>query len=171
MYLAVDIKDAADVSVTLEAESLEFAAKGGDDGAAYAFTLTFFAPIKRESSKWSTKRRPEFLLRKDAEETWPKLQKEGKLPWVKVDWQKWVESDEEDEKGGFDDSGMDGMDFSAVTAEDAAGSDDDDDILADLDEDIAIETDEEEVAQAAGGEAMPTPSGAPEPTGPPPREG
>merc|ERR1711972_1019619 len=96
--------------------------RGGDDSAAeeYEFALNLFAPIRREESKWSTKRCPEFFLRKSTEESWPRLQKEGKIPWIKVDWSKWADSDEEDEKGGFDTAameGMEGFDFSGVSQE------------------------------------------------------
>mmetsp|Transcript_19715 Transcript_19715/g.35924 ORF Transcript_19715/g.35924 Transcript_19715/m.35924 type:complete len:138 (+) Transcript_19715:209-622(+) len=105
---------------------------------------TFFAAIRREESKWSTKRFPVFFLRKEAEATWPRLQREGKLPWVKVDWAKWADSDEEDEKGAFDTAGMEEADFSALDEKDVEGSDDRDSILADLDEDIEVETEDDE---------------------------
>eukprot|EP00933_Yihiella_yeosuensis_P052365 TRINITY_DN50407_c0_g1_i1.p1 TRINITY_DN50407_c0_g1~~TRINITY_DN50407_c0_g1_i1.p1 ORF type:complete len:187 (-),score=49.94 TRINITY_DN50407_c0_g1_i1:60-620(-) len=147
ILLTVDVKDAKDLRIKLEEQSLDFAAKAGEDGTEYSFQLELFEKIKREESKWNTKRCPEFLLRKNAEGTWPRLQKGGKLPWVKIDWGKWADSDEEDEKGGFDTGAMEkmeGLDFSGVSTEDAEGSDDDDDILADLDEDIAIETDDED---------------------------
>lgn len=144
VYLTVDVKDATDVQVRLEEGSLSFNARGGDAGSiAYSFDLEFFKPIQREKSKWSTKRCPEFCLRKQEEGGWDKLQKAGKLPWVKVDWGRWADSDEEDNKGAFDTDQMEGMDFSGVSLEDAEGSDDRDSILADLDEDIDITTDEE----------------------------
>ncbi|OLQ11167.1 hypothetical protein AK812_SmicGene5024 [Symbiodinium microadriaticum] len=64
-----------------------------------------------------------------------------------------ADSDEEDEKGAFDTSGLEGMDFSNLSPEEvegpkaqndgAGGSDDRDSILADLDEDVAVFTDEE----------------------------
>eukprot|EP00931_Biecheleriopsis_adriatica_P121826 TRINITY_DN96895_c0_g1_i1.p1 TRINITY_DN96895_c0_g1~~TRINITY_DN96895_c0_g1_i1.p1 ORF type:complete len:196 (-),score=54.66 TRINITY_DN96895_c0_g1_i1:48-587(-) len=143
VFVTVDIKDATDLRVELQEASLGFAAKSGEDGAAYAFQLELFAPIRREDSKSSNKRCPVFFLRKREESTWPKLQKGGKLPWVKIDWNKWAESDEEDDKGAFDTAEMQGMDFSGLTKEDVEGSDDRDSILADLDEDIAVFSDDE----------------------------
>merc|ERR1712194_962596 len=105
--------------------------------------VDFFAPIQRTASKWSTRRRPEFYLHKAEEKTWSRLQKEGKQQWIKVDWGKWADSDEEDEKGAFDTSAMEGMDFSSVDREEIDGvSDDRDSMLADLDEEIAVDTDE-----------------------------
>eukprot|EP00439_Symbiodinium_sp_Y106_P023417 s1212_g2.t2 len=143
VFVTVDVKDAKDVSVQLEDESLSFSARSGEDDVAYSFHLDLFAQIRREESKCSTKRCPVFCLRKGSQETWPRLQKSGKLPWVKIDWQKWADSDEEDEKGAFDTSGLEGMDFSNLSPEEVEGSDDRDSILADLDEDVAVFTDEE----------------------------
>eukprot|EP00434_Breviolum_minutum_P024868 symbB.v1.2.021963.t1/scaffold1930.1/size95793/5 len=139
VFVTVDVKDAADVHFQLEEQCLDFTAKGGEDGSAYAFHLDLYAPIRREESKFSTKRCPTFFLRKSSADTWPRLQKEGKLPWLKIDWNRWADSDEEEEKGAFDT----GMDFGDLTKEDVEGSDDRDSILADLDEDIAVLTDEE----------------------------
>ena len=135
------------MKIQLEHESLDFSAQSGEDGALYAFHLDFFSPIRREQSKWSTQRCPVFFLSKTTEDTWPKLQKGGKLPWVKIDWSRWADSDDEDEKGAFDTLDMQGMDFSAMTEQDVEGSDDGDSILADLDEDVAITTDDEMQAQ------------------------
>merc|ERR1719487_2768184 len=112
----------------------------------YEFALEFFAGIRREESKWSSKRCPEFFLRKDEEATWPRLNKGGKLQWVKIDWAKWADSDDEDQKGAFDTTEMEeAADFSGVSQEEVDGvSEDRDSILADLDEDIEVETDDEE---------------------------
>ncbi|CAE7587101.1 P23-2 [Symbiodinium natans] len=51
IFVTVDVKDAKDVSVQLEDESLNFSARGGEDGAAYSFNLDLFAPIRREAKK------------------------------------------------------------------------------------------------------------------------
>nr|ABA28992.1 p23 [Cladocopium sp. C3] len=138
VFVTVDIKDASDVHFQLEEACLDFAAKGGEDGSAYAFHLELYAPIRREDSKFSTKRCPMFFLRKSSADNWPRLQKEGKLPWVKIDWNRW-----EEDKGAFDTGDLEGMDFGGLSKEDVEGSDDRDSILADLDEDIAVLTDEE----------------------------
>ncbi|CAK9071285.1 unnamed protein product [Durusdinium trenchii] len=140
VFVTVDVKDAADVHFQLEESSLDFAAKGGEDGSAYAFHLDLYAPIRREESKFSTKRCPTFFLQKSSAESWPRLQKEGKLPWVKIDWHRWADSDDEDEKGAFDTGDLEGLDFEG---HEDNGSDDRDSLLADLDEDIAVFTDDE----------------------------
>mmetsp|Transcript_31023 Transcript_31023/g.72023 ORF Transcript_31023/g.72023 Transcript_31023/m.72023 type:complete len:184 (+) Transcript_31023:73-624(+) len=132
VYLTVDLKDVQDLKVTLEKDSLAFSGKAG--GSAYEFTLDFFAAVKTEESKWSSKRLIEFYLKKDAEETWPRLSK-AKMPWIKVDWSRWQDSDDEGEgKGAFDVDGMGDMSFGTG---DGRGpndfdSDDDEEILKDL---------------------------------------
>mmetsp|Transcript_42986 Transcript_42986/g.96710 ORF Transcript_42986/g.96710 Transcript_42986/m.96710 type:complete len:171 (-) Transcript_42986:33-545(-) len=143
IFLTVDIKDAKDLHVDLKEAGLKFAATGADNGFKYGFDLEFFAEINCESSKWKNKRCPEFYLRKKAVASWPRLQKQGKLVWVKVDWKRWADSDEEDEKGGFDVDDMEGLDFSNVPPDDELESDDGDELLADLDEEIAVETEDE----------------------------
>eukprot|EP00929_Paragymnodinium_shiwhaense_P021413 TRINITY_DN13971_c0_g1_i1.p1 TRINITY_DN13971_c0_g1~~TRINITY_DN13971_c0_g1_i1.p1 ORF type:complete len:182 (-),score=61.81 TRINITY_DN13971_c0_g1_i1:39-584(-) len=149
IYLVVDVQDAGDLKVDLGEASLEFHCRDSD-GNRFGFDLPLYSAIRRQDSKWSTKRCPEFFLRKEKDATWPRLQKEGKLQWVKVDWGKWADSDEEDEKGGFDTGDMQGLDFSGVSQQEVEeGSDDRDSILADLDEDIAITTDEEDAEPEA----------------------
>eukprot|EP00928_Gymnodinium_smaydae_P095834 TRINITY_DN8321_c0_g2_i1.p1 TRINITY_DN8321_c0_g2~~TRINITY_DN8321_c0_g2_i1.p1 ORF type:complete len:193 (+),score=63.62 TRINITY_DN8321_c0_g2_i1:85-579(+) len=144
VYVAVDIKDACDLHVSLEEASLDFRGSDGD-GASYGFVLEFYGSIQRQQSKWSSRRRPEFVLRKQKTGTWPRLSKESKLSWIKVDWSKWADSDEEDEKGAFDTNQMDGLDAGRSTAAEEESHDDEDDdkILADLDEDIELESDAE----------------------------
>eukprot|EP00971_Amphidinium_carterae_P257201 5106169-Amphidinium_carterae.2 len=87
----------------------------------------------------------------EAVASWPRLQKQGKLKWaaynghsaeLEVDWKRWADSDEEDEKGGghclrvmwkgpseladggFDVDDMEGLDFSNVPPDDELESDD-----------------------------------------------
>merc|ERR1719172_246871 len=119
------------MKVALDRETLSFSGKSGDN--AYAFDLEFNSPIKKDSSKYSTKRLVEFYLVKEEEGTWPSLQKSGKLSYVKVDWNKWADSDDEGEKGDFDLSGMGDMDFGDMMG--GGGMDDmdsDDEDLPDL---------------------------------------
>merc|ERR1711957_681419 len=109
-----------------------FSCKDSDGGTHYHFTLDLFKPIVRDKSKYSLKRCPEFFLRKQVSNTWDKLNKQGRLQWVKADWNRWADSDDEDEKGAFEIGGME-MDFNTVSKEEVDGSDDRDSILADLD--------------------------------------
>lgn len=48
---------------------------------------------------------------------WPKLQKGGKLNFLKVDFQKWVDEDEEEEEGQQPADPMGGLDFQSLMAQ------------------------------------------------------
>eukprot|EP00931_Biecheleriopsis_adriatica_P089116 TRINITY_DN63299_c0_g1_i1.p1 TRINITY_DN63299_c0_g1~~TRINITY_DN63299_c0_g1_i1.p1 ORF type:complete len:201 (+),score=55.15 TRINITY_DN63299_c0_g1_i1:72-605(+) len=123
VYLTIDLKEVQDMKVSLEADKLTFSGKVG--GSLYEFCLDFFAPIKKEESKWSTKRLIEFYLKKETEEAWTGLTKGKKPPFVKVDWKRWQDSDDEGEaKGDFDVNGMGDMNFGDMGAADEFDSDD-----------------------------------------------
>lgn len=132
VYVTIDLKEVQDMKVTLEKESLTFSGKVG--GSVYEFSLEFFAPIKKDDSKWSAKRLIEFCLKKEAEGDWTRLAKQ-KAPWIKVDWKRWQDSDDEGPpKGGFDTEGMGDMNFGDMFngGGDELDSDDDDEDLPDL---------------------------------------
>ncbi|CAJ1334844.1 unnamed protein product [Effrenium voratum] len=105
VYLTIDLNEAQDIKVSLDAEKLTFSGKA--HGNCYEFDMVFFAPIVKEESKWSTKRLIEFYLKKEKEGTWTNLSKK-KLPWVKVDWKRWQDSDDEAEEGKKDAWNLDG---------------------------------------------------------------
>lgn len=48
---------------------------------------------------------------------WPKLQKGGKLNFLKVDFQKWRDEDEEEEEGQQPADPMGGLDFQSLMAQ------------------------------------------------------
>ncbi|CAJ1390941.1 unnamed protein product [Effrenium voratum] len=106
VYLTIDLNEAQDIKVSLDAEKLTFSGKA--HGNCYEFDMDFFAPIVKEESKWSTKRLIEFYLKKEKEGTWTNLSKK-KLPWVKVDWKRWQDSDDEAEEGKKDAWNLDGL--------------------------------------------------------------
>ena len=80
----------------------------------YAFTLEPFASVVKAESKWNTRGRNVIftLAKADKEaEYWPRLTKDKtKNNLITVDWNKWVDEDEEDEApevgGDFDPSMM-----------------------------------------------------------------
>lgn len=109
-----------------------------------------------QASKYSTQRTVQFKLVKKEAKRWHKVSvADKKQHWLKCDWDKWVDSDEEDnvrmDMGDFDmDSmglgnmssmlggmgGMGGMDFSSLGGGgnfDGMGDSDDEDDLKDLD--------------------------------------
>ena len=88
--------------------------RGVSHEVTYGFTMEFFAGVVKEESKFNTKgRNPIITLAKADKEAeyWPRLTKEKvKNSRLTVDWNKWVDEDEEDaapEMGGdFDPSMM-----------------------------------------------------------------
>ncbi len=137
VWLTVEVFDADDIKFELKEDSLSFSCTSG--GKPYGFNLDLFKPVKVEESKYLKHRLVDICLRKAEEEDWPRLTKENKkLPWIKVDWSKWEDSDAEEEAapfdmsnmGGFGDFGMPGG-FSDFAGED---SDDEEDELPELTE-------------------------------------
>ncbi|CAE7542192.1 P23-1 [Symbiodinium sp. CCMP2456] len=131
VYLTIDLKEVQDIKVNLDADKMSFYGKVG--GSLYEFSLDFFAPIAKEESKWSTKRLIEFYLKKETEGSWTSLSKVKKLPWVKVDWKRWQDSDDEDEgkQNAWNLDGLGDMNFGDMGAD--AEYDSDDEELPDLD--------------------------------------
>mmetsp|Transcript_32872 Transcript_32872/g.71743 ORF Transcript_32872/g.71743 Transcript_32872/m.71743 type:complete len:166 (+) Transcript_32872:70-567(+) len=148
VYLTIDLKEVQDIKVKLEEDSLNFIGTVG--GSTYEVSIDFSAPIVKEESKWSTKRLIEFYLKKKDAETWNHLRKQGKANWVKVDWKKWQDSDDEREAsgGGFDLDGMGNMNFGDLAGgEQEFDSDDDDEDLPDLEPKDDEEDGKEDVKQ------------------------
>ncbi|XP_068658144.1 co-chaperone protein p23-1-like [Aristolochia californica] len=111
VFLTVELPDAKDVKVKLEAEG-KFLFSATRDGVLYEVDLELFDKINTEESKVSIGVRSIVYTIKKAESKWwaRLLKTEGKPPiFLKVDWDKWVEEEEEEGKTGLD---FDDMDFS-----------------------------------------------------------
>jgi len=117
IFVTIVLPDVTDETVELTGDKLTFKGKSG--GEDYDVELKFFAEVdpEKEGSKWAVgKRNILFHIMKKEEEgdSWTRLLEDKKLEKtnVKVDWDKYVDSDEETE--GFDTSAMGGgggMDF------------------------------------------------------------
>ena len=91
-----------------------FLNRGTSHGTNYGFTMEFFAAVVKADSKFNTKGRNPIITLAKAEtdgEYWPRLTKDKvKNSRITVDWNKWVDEDEEDEApemgGDFDPSMM-----------------------------------------------------------------
>mmetsp|Transcript_85714 Transcript_85714/g.229309 ORF Transcript_85714/g.229309 Transcript_85714/m.229309 type:complete len:152 (-) Transcript_85714:209-664(-) len=135
VLVTVELTNVADMKISLEEKKLDFS--GSSDGVAYAFSLSLFAPIDTSGSKYSTKRLVEIYLKKQSPDSWDKLA-EGKNPFVKCDWSKWADSDDEDEKPGFDTANMGAIDAGESNETDVPDVNSDV-ALDDLDEPLDIE--------------------------------
>jgi prostaglandin-E synthase len=112
VLITIALPDPIDPKINVDASGkLEFSAKAGADKTPYELDLELAGEIDNEKSKIQiTNRHILAVLEKKEPGYWDKLLKgKGKTPqYIKVDWSKWV--DEDEEKGEFDTSNM--QDFS-----------------------------------------------------------
>jgi len=125
LYLTIDVQDCKDpeISVSNDADKkcgrVVFKGKAhshatGPEEHQYELDLELFDEINQDDVKQHRTDRTItlFIGKKEEGPFWSRLLKaEGKAPlYVKADWDKWVDSDEEDEAPGL----MDGFDMSAL---------------------------------------------------------
>ncbi|KAL3359377.1 hypothetical protein AABB24_016109 [Solanum stoloniferum] len=115
VYLTVMLPDAKDAKVNLDPEGVfNFSASAGAGDRHYELKLELQDKVNVEESKISTGVRSIFCILQKAEPKWwtKLLRGDGKAPhYVKVDWDKWVDEDDEPDAGPGD-MDMNSMDFS-----------------------------------------------------------
>ncbi|XP_057549155.1 uncharacterized protein OsI_027940-like isoform X2 [Amaranthus tricolor] len=133
VYLTVMLPDAKNPKVNLGPEgTFTFTATGGADDSAYELTLDLFDKVNVEESKINYGVRSITCILEKAEmKRWNRLLRgDGKAPhYVKVDWDKWADEDEDNAPADFDLGGMDFSkfgDYAGGGGEDFDDSDDDD---------------------------------------------
>ncbi|XP_010556743.1 PREDICTED: uncharacterized protein OsI_027940-like isoform X3 [Tarenaya hassleriana] len=116
VFLTVQLADSKNTKVNLDPEGVfTFSANAGPENHVYELKLELHDKVNVEPSKINIGVRNIFCILEKAEpKRWEKLLRGGKPPhYVKVDWDKWV--DEDEEKGaGMGDLDMGGMDFSSL---------------------------------------------------------
>ncbi len=135
VFITIDLPDAQDVKLKLEPEGkLFFSATSGADKIPYEVDLDLFNNVDVNESKASVGLRNVCYLGKKAENKWwSRLLKQGGKPpvFLKVDWDKWVDEDEETDGKPGADMDFGDFDFSKMnmggTDFDAAGDDENDD--------------------------------------------
>ncbi|PSN72870.1 HSP20-like chaperone [Corynespora cassiicola Philippines] len=166
--VAADVPE-SDLKIDLQPTKLSFKGTSTSKKVTYAVDLEFFGEIVPEESKsHNSGRDVSFVLRKKElkEEYWPRLLKDNKkMHFLKTDFDKWVDEDEQDEVvededymskmnpmgGAGGDGGFGGIDFSKLAAAQGAGGmpdlgnfeggegadsdDEDDDDMPELEED------------------------------------
>ena len=144
IYLTLEARDVSEqgrvVDVTPEGH-IHFEGTSKTTGTHYRLDLDLFGEVETEGCKWKATDLSIALSipkKNKEEEYWPRLIKEkGKLPWIQVDWSKWVDEDEED---SHPQGAMNFDDF-----DDLPDSDDEDEEPANLDD----LDDEQEAVQPA----------------------
>jgi len=134
--VAADVPE-SDLKLDLKDQALSFKGTSTSKKVTYAVDLDFYAEIDPKESKISHSGRDiSLVLRKKElkEEYWPRLLKDSKkVHFLKTNFDKWVDEDEQDEApeddmmnqmnpmGGGGDGGFGGIDFSKLGAAQGAG--------------------------------------------------
>ncbi|XP_023551004.1 uncharacterized protein OsI_027940-like [Cucurbita pepo subsp. pepo] len=131
LFITIDIPDAQDVKLKLEPEGkFFFSAIGGAEKIPYEIDIDLYDKVDINESKASVAMRNiRYMIEKAEKKWWSRLLKqEGKPPvFVKVDWDKWVEEDEETENKSGNDIDFGDMDFSKLGMGAGAFGEDDED--------------------------------------------
>lgn len=143
VYLTVNAAEITPASLKIDITPNTISYSGTNSkGVSYAVLLELYGEIDPDECKMhSTSRGTEFVLRKKEKKAkfWPRLLKESKrMHFLKTDFDKWVDEDEQEEAGdvgfggggdfgGMDDmdmggmGGMGGLDFSKLAAAQGLG--------------------------------------------------
>uniref|UniRef100_A0A5B6YN71 Co-chaperone protein p23 n=1 Tax=Davidia involucrata TaxID=16924 RepID=A0A5B6YN71_DAVIN len=118
LYITIDLPDAKDVKLKLEPEGkFFFSATSGADNIPYEIDIDLYDKVDVNESKASVGLRNICYLVKKAESKWWSrlLKQEGKPPvFLKVDWDKWVDEDEEQDSTVAADTDFGDIDFSKL---------------------------------------------------------
>jgi len=113
LYVTITVPDVKEPKIKVESQSLTFSGYSESLKRAYALKLEFYAEIDESATKINhTAKNIQFVLRKKElkEEFWPRLLKDAKkVHFLKTDFDKWVDEDEQDEAPEEDLSQMGGM--------------------------------------------------------------
>ncbi|KAH7821566.1 putative cytosolic prostaglandin-E synthase [Monocercomonoides exilis] len=86
-------KETANIQVT--STSIHFTAIGDSSRDRFDFVLDLYDEIDSDNYKMNvTARGVSLFIMKKEEKWWPRLNKEGKLNNIKIDWDKWREEDD-----------------------------------------------------------------------------
>ncbi|MCO5577011.1 hypothetical protein L7F22_030833 [Adiantum nelumboides] len=134
IFLTVELPDAKNTKVKLEPEGkFYFSAVAGPDNHLFEIELELLDKVVVEASKINVGLRNIFCMIQKQEKGWWKrlLKAEGKPPvFLKVDWNKWVDEDEEHAEGSkFNDFDFSGMDDFSKASEDVELDIDDEGML------------------------------------------
>ncbi|GJW05913.1 co-chaperone protein p23-1-like protein [Tanacetum coccineum] len=146
LFITIDLPDAKDVKFKLEPEGkFYFSATARTDNVPYEIDVNLHDKVDVNESKSSVGSRSiVYLIKKEENKWWNRLLKqEGKTPaFVKVDWDKWVDEDEQDEKAptdmDFGDIDFSNLNMGGGEGFDAEGDEDDSDTKKEVKEEEAI---------------------------------
>ncbi|GJU99518.1 HSP20-like chaperone [Tanacetum coccineum] len=146
-FITIDLRDAKDVKFKLEPEGkFYFSAMAGADNVPYEIDVNHHDKVDVNESKSRVGSRSiVYLIKKEESKWWNRLLKqEGRTSaFVKVDWDKWVDEDEQDGKEVVADMDFSEIDFSNLNMGggdgfDAEGDEDDSETEEEVKEEEAI---------------------------------
>ncbi|CAD5210540.1 unnamed protein product [Bursaphelenchus okinawaensis] len=148
ILLTIEVMDLNVEVLDYNDETQTFTVKGRSKaGDQYEAELKFFGKLDwSERNRIKTDRHVELIIHKKEPQWWPRLlESKDKVQWIKVDFNKWADEDDEDEAGGaFDSSNFQNFDFSKFSGLGGEGEDADVDASELQDElDAHGETDDE----------------------------
>ncbi|MFS7953014.1 putative CS domain, HSP20-like chaperone [Helianthus anomalus] len=153
VYITIDLPDAKDVKLKLEPEGkFHFSATSGADNIPYEIDINLYDKVDVNESKASVgSRNILYLVKKKESKWWNRLVKEeGRTPvFIKVDWNKWVDEDEQDEKAGPD-MEYDDVNFSSLNIGGGGEEDYEDDDESDSEDETESITEEQTVSSEPG---------------------
>ncbi|KAJ0795883.1 putative CS domain, HSP20-like chaperone [Helianthus annuus] len=153
VYITIDLPDAKDVKLKLEPEGkFHFSATSGADNIPYEIDINLYDKVDVNESKASVgSRNILYLVKKKESKWWNRLVKEeGRTPvFIKVDWNKWVDEDEQDEKAGPD-MEYDDVNFSSLNIGGGGEEDYEDDDESDSEEETESIMEEQTVSSEPG---------------------
>ncbi|KAI7729815.1 hypothetical protein M8C21_003811 [Ambrosia artemisiifolia] len=153
VYITIELPDAKDVKLKLEPEGkFHFSATSGADNIPYEIDINLNDKVDVNESKASVgSRNILYLVKKEESKWWSRLVKEeGRTPaFIKVDWNKWVDEDEQDEKAGPD-MEYDDVNFSSLNI--GGGGEEEEDYEDEDESDTEEETESITEQQAVSGE-------------------
>ncbi|KAI3733084.1 hypothetical protein L1987_64301 [Smallanthus sonchifolius] len=131
VFMTIDLPDAKDVKLKLEPEGkFYFSATSAADNIPYEIDIDLYDKVDVNASKASVgSRNIMYLVKKEESKWWSRLIKqEGRTPvFIKVDWNKWVDEDEQDEKVAGADMEFDDVNFSSLNLGGGGGDYEDED--------------------------------------------
>ncbi|XP_050235488.1 co-chaperone protein p23-2 [Mercurialis annua] len=104
VYLTIALPDAKNVSVKCEADGLFSFSAVGIHGESFDFTLQLYGPVNSEKCRSRIGLRNIICsVRKQDKGWWKRLLKteEKPAPYIKVDWNKWCDEDDEESDADF----------------------------------------------------------------------
>ncbi|XP_071737753.1 co-chaperone protein p23-1-like [Rutidosis leptorrhynchoides] len=142
LYITIDLPDAKDVKLKLEPEGkFYFSATSGADKIPYEIDINLNDKVDVNESKASVgSRNIVYIIKKEESKWWSRLLSQtGRTPaFIKVDWNKWVDEDEQDEKAEpdmeYDDVNFSSLNIGGGGGEEDFDEDEDDDETEDFEE-------------------------------------